>query len=95
MCINFQSKFTNAKQGEASIDTLMSRITPPRCESAIYCTHTQVGSLFGPYGPDILISDEANKNELSCSNLGKVFERPNGYQNYQFVSLALSKHSHF
>ncbi len=36
--------------------------------------------MFGTWGPDLLISDNANANELSCSNLGKVYQLPPGYE---------------
>ena len=48
-------------------------------DSAI-CCNPECGAVFGPWGPDLLISDHANVNELSCSNLGKVYQLPPGYE---------------
>jgi hypothetical protein len=50
-----------------------------RYDSAI-CCNPECGAVFGPWGPDLLISHNANKNLLSCSNLGKVYQPPPGYE---------------
>ena len=48
-------------------------------DSAI-CCNPECGAIFGPLGPDLLISDKAYANELSCSNLGKIYQAPPGYE---------------
>ena len=50
-----------------------------RNDSAIYC-NPECGAIFGLWGPDLLISDDAIANELSCSNLGRVYQPPPGYE---------------
>ena len=45
---------------------------------AIHCNYT-FGAIFGG-GHDLLIDNNANSNQSSCSNLGNTYQPPPGYQ---------------
>ena len=46
--------------------------------NAIYC-HPSYGAIFGA-GNDLLIANNANTIQDSCSNLGRTYQPPAGYQ---------------